>query len=192
MGSTLGSPYLGKPIYGFPRPKTLHPLAVVWEWVGTPTNMTILTGTTGLRGWDHASTTKVTWTRRGIRFPTVPQVSVTIFQNPPSIPSRKLTWKPKKGPIKTTVPLKGSYMGFHVSLGEYTGSWGRAFACLGKSFCKRKNYLVPFAFDPLHPRQLSFHITAVAEIVSISPSHCNVALAGIKNDSKLFRSVLRI
>ena len=33
-------------------------------------------------------------------------------------PSRKLTWKPKKGPIKTTVPLKGGYMDFHVSLGE--------------------------------------------------------------------------
>ena len=32
--------------------------------------------------------------------------------------SRKLTWKPKKGPIKTTVLLKGGYMGFHVSLGE--------------------------------------------------------------------------
>ena len=35
------------------------------------------------------------------------------------IHSRKLTWKPKKGPIKTTVLLKGYYMGFHVSLG-----WG--------------------------------------------------------------------
>ena len=35
------------------------------------------------------------------------------------IHSRKLTWKPKKGPIKTTVLLKGVYMGFHVSLGEY-------------------------------------------------------------------------
>ena len=34
------------------------------------------------------------------------------------IPSRKLTWKPQKGSIKTTVPLKGGYMGFHVSLGE--------------------------------------------------------------------------
>ena len=32
--------------------------------------------------------------------------------------SRKLTWKPKKGPIKTTVLLNGDYMGFHVSLGE--------------------------------------------------------------------------
>ena len=32
--------------------------------------------------------------------------------------SRKLTWKPKKGPIKTTVLLKGDYLGFHVSLGE--------------------------------------------------------------------------
>ena len=32
--------------------------------------------------------------------------------------SRKLTWKPKKGPMKTTVPLKGDLMGFHVSLGE--------------------------------------------------------------------------
>ena len=30
----------------------------------------------------------------------------------------KLTWKPKKGPIKTTVLLKGGYMGFHVGLGE--------------------------------------------------------------------------
>ena len=35
------------------------------------------------------------------------------------IHSRKLTWKPQKGPIKTTVLLKGGYMGFHVSLGEY-------------------------------------------------------------------------
>ena len=33
------------------------------------------------------------------------------------LPSRKLTWKPQKGPIKTTVLLKGGYMGFHVSLG---------------------------------------------------------------------------
>ena len=32
--------------------------------------------------------------------------------------SRKPTWKPKKGPIKTTVLLKGGYMGFHVSLRE--------------------------------------------------------------------------
>ena len=31
---------------------------------------------------------------------------------------RKLTWKPKKGPTKTTVLLKGDYLGFHVSLGE--------------------------------------------------------------------------
>ena len=35
-----------------------------------------------------------------------------------AIHSRKLTWKPKKGSIKTTVLLKGDYMGFHVSLGE--------------------------------------------------------------------------
>ena len=32
--------------------------------------------------------------------------------------SWELTWKPKKGPIKTTVPLKGGNLGFHVSLGE--------------------------------------------------------------------------
>ena len=32
--------------------------------------------------------------------------------------SRKLTWKPKKGPMKTTVLLKGDFLGFHVSLGE--------------------------------------------------------------------------
>ena len=28
------------------------------------------------------------------------------------------TWKPKKGSAKTTAPLKGDCMGFHVSLGE--------------------------------------------------------------------------
>ena len=32
--------------------------------------------------------------------------------------SWKLTWKPKKGPIKTLVLLNGDYMGFHVNLGE--------------------------------------------------------------------------
>ena len=36
------------------------------------------------------------------------------------LPSRKLTWKPKRGPIKTTVSLKRGYMAFHVSLGECT------------------------------------------------------------------------
>ena len=33
----------------------------------------------------------------------------------------KLTWKPKRGPIKTTVPLKWGYMGFHVSLESVEG-----------------------------------------------------------------------
>ena len=32
--------------------------------------------------------------------------------------SRKLTCKPKKGPIKTTVLLKGGHVGFHLSLGN--------------------------------------------------------------------------
>ena len=36
----------------------------------------------------------------------------------PQLHSRKLIWKPKRVPIKTTVPLKGGYLGFHVSLGE--------------------------------------------------------------------------
>ena len=36
--------------------------------------------------------------------------------------SRKLTWRPIRGPMKTTVPLKGGYMGFHVSLGECNDS----------------------------------------------------------------------
>ena len=44
------------------------------------------------------------------------------FSSPRHLPSRKLTRKPKKGPLKTTVPLKGGYMGFHVSLGECTTS----------------------------------------------------------------------
>ena len=41
-----------------------------------------------------------------------------ISGNTPHVHSRKLTWKPKKGPTNTTVPLKSGYMGFHVSLGE--------------------------------------------------------------------------
>ena len=40
--------------------------------------------------------------------------------------SWKLTWKPKRDPIKTTVPLKWGYMGFHVSLGECRS---RVWAC---------------------------------------------------------------
>ena len=41
------------------------------------------------------------------------------------IHSWKLTWKPKKGPLKTTVPLKGDYMGFHASFQECIGIiWG--------------------------------------------------------------------
>ena len=45
----------------------------------------------------------------------------SILQDPVVLPSRKLTWKPsKKGPVKTTVLLKGDYMSFHVSLGECT------------------------------------------------------------------------
>ena len=35
------------------------------------------------------------------------------------VPSRKLTWKPKKGPIKIIALLKEGYMGFHVGLGEW-------------------------------------------------------------------------
>ena len=35
----------------------------------------------------------------------------------PYTPGKK-NWKPIRGPMKTTVPLKGVYMGFHVSLGE--------------------------------------------------------------------------
>ena len=41
--------------------------------------------------------------------------------------SRKLTWKPKKGPVKTTVSLNGNYMGFHVSLGECIQGLGLGF-----------------------------------------------------------------
>ena len=40
------------------------------------------------------------------------------LQDLQTLHSRKLTWKPKKGPIKTTVLLKGDCMSFHVSLGE--------------------------------------------------------------------------
>ena len=53
------------------------------------------------------------------------------------LPSRKLTWKPKKGPKKTTVLLNGGYMGFHVSLGECT-------------VCKSSNKLVASSFVDLN------------------------------------------
>ena len=49
------------------------------------------------------------------------------------LPSRKLTWKPKKGPTKTTVPIKRGFLGFHVNLGECrvsVGQVGRWFAGL--------------------------------------------------------------
>ena len=36
------------------------------------------------------------------------------------IHSWKLTWTPKRGPIKITVTQKWDYMGFHVSLGSVT------------------------------------------------------------------------
>ena len=39
---------------------------------------------------------------------------------------RKLTWKPKKGPRETTVPLKKGYRGLHVSLGECSAFNGSA------------------------------------------------------------------
>ena len=45
-------------------------------------------------------------------------VSLRVDKGSGILHSRKLTWKPKKGPKKTTVLLKGDYMGFHVSLGE--------------------------------------------------------------------------
>ena len=35
-----------------------------------------------------------------------------------AIDSRRLAWKPADGGIKSTVFVKGDYMGFHVSLGE--------------------------------------------------------------------------
>ena len=36
----------------------------------------------------------------------------------PEFENIQVTWKPKKGSIKTTVLLKGDYMGLDVSLGE--------------------------------------------------------------------------
>ena len=51
-----------------------------------------------------------------LRSRTYTQLSI-LFNNT-NLHSRKLTWKPKKGTVKTTVLLKRDYMGFHVSLGE--------------------------------------------------------------------------
>ena len=50
----------------------------------------------------------------------VPRYSARQVQNAQSkvLHVWKLTWKPNRGPIKTTVPVEWDYMGFHVSLGE--------------------------------------------------------------------------
>ena len=50
------------------------------------------------------------------------KIQGTLGQENERLHSRKLTWKPKKGPIKTTVLMKGDYMGFHVSLGEISAT----------------------------------------------------------------------
>ena len=48
-----------------------------------------------------------------------------------------INWKPKKGPIKTTLLLKGDYRGFHVSLEECQslGAWAVRFRGLGVGVC---------------------------------------------------------
>ena len=46
----------------------------------------------------------------------------TVPHSSPPLLFRKLTWKPKKSPINTTVPLKRGDMSFHDSLGVCTNS----------------------------------------------------------------------
>ena len=48
-----------------------------------------------------------------------------------SLHSWELTWKPNRGPIKTTVLSKGGYMGFHVSFGECIYLVGFQISCQG-------------------------------------------------------------
>ena len=46
------------------------------------------------------------------------------------------TWNLKKGPLQTTVLLKGTHMGFYVSLGECGPIWGPS------SFMNPENCLI--------------------------------------------------
>ena len=48
-----------------------------------------------------------------------------VLESVGNLHSRKLTWEPKKSPIKTTVLLKGVYMGFYISVGECIGRTAR-------------------------------------------------------------------
>ena len=49
-------------------------------------------------------------------FPVLLDGVVVKIHNKDALPETNM--EPKKGPIKTTVLLKGDYLGFHVSLGE--------------------------------------------------------------------------
>ena len=62
-----------------------------------------------------------------LRQPTNPRPPILMALSGETVPgtstslplhSRKLTWKPKRVPIRTTVALEEGYLGFHVSLGE--------------------------------------------------------------------------
>ena len=64
------------------------------------------------------TTLKIMWLGRFRRLPSSCRDSNQDAPTSRDLPTRKLTWKPKKGPIKTTVPSKRGYMGFHVSLEE--------------------------------------------------------------------------
>ena len=78
--------------------------------------------------------------------------------------SRKLTWKPKKGRRKTTVLLKGYYMGFHISLGE----------------CNRK--LPGGAF--LSQTHCTFSLCILAEIINQEKLHgWHVVTLGLSEDA---------
>ena len=78
----------------------------------------------------------------------MPQL-VTTFKPTSNTPnSRKLIWKPKKGPTETTVLLKGGYMGFHVNLGECSPCEPWTKFVVYPFISPPKPYIVPYRSPP--------------------------------------------
>ena len=95
-----GVPYSGQPYAPFLSPVSLLTPATLIETVG-PRSPVSCEG-------KHDSQSLITYSLK----------DSLVVSRLPELHSRKLTWQPKKDPIKTAVPLNGDYMGFHVSLVE--------------------------------------------------------------------------
>ena len=76
-----------------------------------------------LLNYSRATLSHAWWHGLGLGFPAWRGIQGGVFSMLPQslgdVHSRKLTGKPKQGPIKTTVPLKGNYCGWRKSCTTY-------------------------------------------------------------------------